>query len=160
MQDDVQFVTFMHMLYVVCSKLPGSGVKGKYSGRQDRVSRFYKGNGQQTSPFWNDLKAAFEVLQEDFVRLDANDDKLVDQHEITMSIPVTVSNYERFDIASRLEHAFLQVDHQKSGTLDFYEYMFLAWHIAQKGAYHDLVRECSDSSLVKRCMMDIHQYYK
>mmetsp|Transcript_21421 Transcript_21421/g.49699 ORF Transcript_21421/g.49699 Transcript_21421/m.49699 type:complete len:714 (-) Transcript_21421:279-2420(-) len=157
---EINFPRFMHMLYMITVKLPGSTIKGLYAKKDDSKSdRFAKGRGEN-SHLWQELKGAFKVLEDDFLRFDKDGDHMVDYVEITMGIPATTSNAARLEILSRLEHAFAQVDVDQSRTLDFYEYMYLGFMMTQNGSYHDLVTNSSGSALVKRCFIDLHTYYR
>jgi len=155
---ELNFPKFMFLLYQVSCKMPGSTIKGAYSAKP-KADPFAAGVGEK-SALWMQLKSAFKVLEEDFVRFDRNGDKMVDYTEITMGIPNTTSNAARLEILSRLEHAFAQVDLDQSRSLDFYEYMYLGFMMTQSGSYNDLVTASNGSTVVKRCFIDIHTNYR
>mmetsp|Transcript_63233 Transcript_63233/g.144825 ORF Transcript_63233/g.144825 Transcript_63233/m.144825 type:complete len:720 (-) Transcript_63233:37-2196(-) len=154
---ELSFSRFMYLLYDVMYKYPGSTLAGTY-GRT--VAKAVGGGTGEQSQLWVELKEAFTTLDEDFCRFDANGDRLVDYTEITNGIPVTRAGYDKVDILSRLQYAYSQVDLDKSGTLDFYEFMYLTFMMTQNGAYHDLVTESKGSRMVKRCFINIHQHYR
>jgi hypothetical protein len=110
----------MYLLYDVMCKYPGSTLTGQYARTTSSAS---SGGIGENSQLWMELKEAFTTLQEDFCRFDVNGDQLVDYTEITNGIPVTRAGYDKVDILSRLQYAYSQVDLDKSGTLDFYEFM-------------------------------------
>eukprot|EP00283_Hemiselmis_rufescens_P004628 CAMPEP_0173421310 /NCGR_PEP_ID=MMETSP1357-20121228/2466_1 /TAXON_ID=77926 /ORGANISM="Hemiselmis rufescens, Strain PCC563" /LENGTH=715 /DNA_ID=CAMNT_0014384213 /DNA_START=46 /DNA_END=2193 /DNA_ORIENTATION=+ len=155
---EINFPKFMFMLYQVSCKMPGSTIKGVYTSKP-KADPFAAGVGEK-SALWQELRGAFQVLEEDFVRFDRNGDNMVDYTEITMGIPNTTSNAARLEILSRLEHAFSQVDIDQSRSLDFYEYMYLGFMMTQSGSYNDLVSSSTGSTIVKKCFINIHTYYR
>jgi len=158
---ELSFPSFMHMLYIVSSKLPGNSIKGTFAHKPTMGgnSSFRTGRGEQ-SALWQSLRHAFKILEADFKSFDRDNDDHVDYTEITMGIPPSTTNHERLDILSRLEHAFKAVDVDGSRTLDFYEYMYLGFMMTQRGAYHDLVQSSQGSAQVKKCFIDIHTHYR
>ena len=126
----LKFPSFMHLLYDVMCKYPGSTLQGTYSKAQTKLlsQAAAHATGEQ-SALWKQLREAFLVLQQDFNRFDANGDKLVDKTEITAGIPVTKIGADKVNIISRLEFAFSQVDLDHSNTLDFYEFVYLSFMI-------------------------------
>ena len=157
----LKFPSFMHLLYDVMCKYPGSTLQGTYSKAQTKLlsQAAAHATGEQ-SALWKQLREAFLVLQQDFNRFDANGDKLVDKTEITAGIPVTKIGADKVNIISRLEFAFSQVDLDHSNTLDFYEFVYLSFMMTQNGAYHDMVEQSTGATAVKRAFIDIHSYYR
>mmetsp|Transcript_17249 Transcript_17249/g.33852 ORF Transcript_17249/g.33852 Transcript_17249/m.33852 type:complete len:712 (+) Transcript_17249:124-2259(+) len=157
---ELSFPRLMVLLYKVTCRMPGSTVKGRYDKKDlDKVNPFADGTGSKSN-LWQELSAAFKVLEDDFCRFDKNGDQMVDFTEITMGIPATFSNAARFEILTRLEYAFGQVDIDQSRTLDFFEYMYLGFMMTQSGSYRDLVHESQGTSVVKCCFIDIHTNYR
>jgi hypothetical protein len=155
-QSELDLTQFMHMLYVVSCRAPGSTIQGKYMVREEAPSL---GIGSQGS-LWNQLKEAFQVLQDDFKNFDTNGDGLVDYTEISMGIPPTKCNQERLAILTRLEHAFQTVDLDQSRSLDFFEYMYLGFQLTQSSSYFELVPQTQGASQVKKCFLEINKHYR
>ena len=82
-ERSVDFAGFMHLLYQVLCKSPGSTIQGKYA--QTDKDLLAAGTGAQSS-VWKRLRAAFQVLEDDFNRLDKNGDRVIDLTEITAGI--------------------------------------------------------------------------
>jgi len=158
---ELSFPRFMHLLYEVMYKCPNSAIEGKYS-KVGKMQTFdvQPGATGAESAMWKEMMAAFRILEEDFTRFDLDGDQLVDYTEITAGIPPTRVGQDKVDILSRLEYAYSQVDLDRSGTLDYYEFMYLSFMMTQNGAYHDLVEESKGSKAVKKCFINIHTYYK
>jgi hypothetical protein len=152
----MDFIGFMHLLYVISCRIPGSTLKAKYIVR-DNVKTGGKG---EHSTLWQELKVAFRVLEDDFKNFDSNKDGLVDYTEISVGIPPSKSNHERLSILTKLEHAFAQVDMDQSRTLDFFEYMYLGFQLTQSSSYFELVPQTHGAAHVKKCFIDINKYYR
>eukprot|EP00961_Rhodomonas_salina_P206431 2786746-Rhodomonas_salina.3 len=150
----------MLLLYEVMVKYPDSTLQGTFSRVGTGAAQESTGGVGQESNMWRDMVVAFKVLEEDFCRFDLDGDQLVDYTEITAGIPVSRAGQEKLNIMSRLEYAYSQVDLDRSGTLDFYEFMYLSFMMTQNGAYHDLVEESKGSQVVKKCFINIHSHYK
>lgn len=82
-EESVDFAGFMHLLYQVLCKSPGSTIQGKYA--QTDKDLLAAGTGAQSS-VWKRLRAAFQVLEDDFNRLDKNGDRVIDLTEVTAGI--------------------------------------------------------------------------
>jgi hypothetical protein len=54
----------------------------------------------------------------------------------------------------------VQVDLDRSNTLDFYEFIYLSFMMTQNGAYHDMVEQSTGATHVKKAFIDIHSYYR
>lgn len=102
----------MHLIYLVLCKMPGNTLARKYA----KLEKFGSYNGK----LWTQLQAAFEAIEEDFIRFDKDGDRCVDYKEITMCVPASRPGYDRLDILSRLQNHFNQVDIDGDRTLDFY----------------------------------------
>mmetsp|Transcript_29477 Transcript_29477/g.70910 ORF Transcript_29477/g.70910 Transcript_29477/m.70910 type:complete len:710 (-) Transcript_29477:333-2462(-) len=157
---ELSFPKFMLLLYEVMVKYPDSTLQGTFSRVGTGAAQESTGGVGQESNMWRDMVVAFKVLEEDFCRFDLDGDQLVDYTEITAGIPVSRAGQEKLNIMSRLEYAYSQVDLDRSGTLDFYEFMYLSFMMTQNGAYHDLVEESKGSQVVKKCFINIHSHYK
>lgn len=153
---EMDLTDFMHMLYVISCRAPGSSIQGKYIVREQAPGH---GIGAQGS-LWNQLRGAFLILQDDFKNFDSNGDGLVDYTEISKGIPQTKCNQERLAILSRLEHAFATVDLDQSRTLDFFEYMYLGFQLTQSSSYFELVPQTHGASEVKKCFLEINKHYR
>jgi hypothetical protein len=70
--DSLSFPGFMLLIYTVACHLPGSALNGKYAPTpQGAAIRPLSGSGPD-STFWRELIAAYEVLEADFRRFDAD----------------------------------------------------------------------------------------
>lgn len=151
------FTEFMMLLYVVLVRLPGSTIRGMYANSFNKVQqaqRFAHGKGPACS-FWQQLAQGFAACETDFRALDTGNSGTIDREEITSAIPRTVHNNMRLDMIGRLQHAFMIVDVDRSGSLDFFEYLHLAFMMTQNGPYKDLIQNATNPALVKKCMMHI-----
>lgn len=84
----MSFTAFMHLIYVVSCKLPGSTIKGLYTKRDESMADRFKAGKGQNSFFWQELSKAFKVLEADFVSFDKDGDNYVDYVESKSCIRV------------------------------------------------------------------------
>mmetsp|Transcript_65897 Transcript_65897/g.143848 ORF Transcript_65897/g.143848 Transcript_65897/m.143848 type:complete len:446 (+) Transcript_65897:1-1338(+) len=66
---------------------------------------------------------------------------------------------EMVDIMGRLEAYFQEVDLDGSGSIDFFEFMYLMYLMIQNGAYRDIIQNPTDAAAVKSCLMTLRQAY-
>jgi Ca2+-binding EF-hand superfamily protein len=162
-KKELNFVQFIHTMYIVAAKMPGTTVEGKYICRDVSLPRgkgdnpFASGTGER-SPLWMGLQDAFKVLEQDFHNFDTDKDGLVRVCDIENG--VYMRKTERAKFAARLQSKLPHVQAQFSQQLDFFEYMFLAFMMTQDGSYLDLVPKSSNSSMVKKCFIDLYAQYK
>ena len=159
--SELSFPKFMYLLYDVMCKYPGSALKGTYSRTGLKLTRsFSSGNVGEGSALWKELSEAYKVLEQDFKHFDTNKDNVVDYDEITRGFPAARTAQEKVNILSRLEYAYSQVDLDGSGSLDFYEFVYLSFMMTQNGSYHDLVEDTTGAQKVKKAFIDIHSFYR
>eukprot|EP00960_Hanusia_phi_P060095 764404-Hanusia_phi.AAC.2 len=159
--SELGFPKFMYLLYDVMCKYPGSSLKGTYSRTGLKSTRsFSSGDTGENSKFWRELNAAYNVLEQDFNHFDTNKDHVVDYDEITRGFPAARTAQEKVNILSRLEYAYSQVDLDGSGSLDFFEFVYLSFMMTQNGSYHDLVEDTTGAQKVKKAFIDIHSFYR
>jgi Ca2+-binding EF-hand superfamily protein len=151
-QYGLKFAHFMHLIYLVLTKMPGNTLKGKYA----KLEAFSSYDGR----LWSQLQEAFKVLEHDFIRFDADGDRCVDYQEITKCVPASRAGYDRLDVLSRLQYHFQQVDIDGDRTLDFYEFCYLGFMMTQDGAYGDMVNFSTNAKAVKKTFIDIHSFYR
>eukprot|EP00960_Hanusia_phi_P049504 759579-Hanusia_phi.AAC.3 len=161
---ELSFPKFMILLYEIMCRHPGTKLDGFFSklGSHSEyvVDAAMDHHSKEHSRLWISLEQAFHYLEEDFNRFDTNGDMLVDFVEITQGIPLTCQGTDKVSILSRLEYAYKQVDFDRSGTLDFYEFVYMSFMMTQNGSYHELVEHSQGSQIVKKSFIDIHTFYR
>ncbi len=162
-KKEMNFVQFIHTMYTVAAKMPGSTVEGRYIIRDASLPRgkgdnpFTYGTGDR-SPLWLGLQTAFKVLEQDFQNFDIDKDGLVRISDIETGVYMRKNDRSKF--AARLQSKLPHVQAEFSQQVDFFEYMFLAFLMTQDGSYLDLVPKSINSSLVKRCFIDLYAEYR
>ena len=116
----------------------------------------YTGKGPQSAS-WQQLRSAFQTMETDFKRFDRQGDGLVDYAEITNGIP-PMDSQMRLNVLSKLHSAFLLVDADRSGSLNFYEYMYLCFYLTDSGCYNMLVNS-QNSAVVKKTFLELKKAY-
>jgi hypothetical protein len=148
--------------------MPGSSLKGSYLPHQyiptslvspqayadmlNKAENTYESVCAQIS-------SAYTVLERDFSTLDKNQDSFIEYVDLSEAYSHMV-NEDKYESVSRLHRAFLQVDLDRSNTLDFREYLLFAFTLVQEGAYRDVVCQASDAATVKKFLMKILALYK
>lgn len=97
-------------------------------------------------------------MEKDFKKFDKQADGVIDYTELTQGVP-PVNKDVRLSVLSQLKATFEIVDQDCSHTLDFFEYMFLAFMLTDKGSYQFLV-DSEDSAVVKKAMLELKKLYQ
>eukprot|EP00294_Goniomonas_avonlea_P012992 CAMPEP_0114561288 /NCGR_PEP_ID=MMETSP0114-20121206/11923_1 /TAXON_ID=31324 /ORGANISM="Goniomonas sp, Strain m" /LENGTH=662 /DNA_ID=CAMNT_0001746911 /DNA_START=20 /DNA_END=2008 /DNA_ORIENTATION=+ len=145
----LSFSRFLHLLYRLV--LPN----GAFAVRPPVASA---GGGGPT--LWAKLQQCFSNMEVDFRQFDEDRSNCIDLVELTQGVSVQRPSSERLDVLVRMEYYFRMVDVDGSETIDFFEFMYLAFLITQNGSYRDLVDKAANPGAVKECFTTLRSAYK
>ena len=149
---EIHFMDFLGLLYLCCFDIKrpdGRPVLGRWFEKTCLP-------GGQPSCFTIDmLKQAFAALENDFSDFDADGNGRLELHEIVEALP-KMENARAVAFFAKLQHTMDLADSDRSGDLDFFQFMMLAFHTCLEGSYSELIIKAHRGGAVKRTMMAIH----
>jgi hypothetical protein len=111
----------------------------------------------QLSP--TNLKEAFRSLEDDFSAFDLNGNGRLEVGEIIQKLNC-LGKKQNVEFFSNLEWCMRFCDFEKSGSLDFWQFCLLAYHMNNTGFFSQLNINTQNGKKIKQSMTAMHCYFR
>jgi len=148
----------MRLLYVACCDFAGDRLQGSYrkhcvdeSPGSDEIAR-----QQKRSAWIHEMARSYQALEADFLSNDADGNGRITLEEL-MDHSAQTNKGCKVDFAARIQLHMPQVDTDRSGDLDFWQFCFLAFLMSMDGSYSELVGNTRQSAIIKRSLISLQR---